>query len=174
MTNTTNNTAARAVVTLDVAKLADMHIVRRNVPGAKGLCQLVLGGVEVGMAQATHVSPSQRYWDAKLNADINGVAVDLEMGHVFSAVRISKAMEEAIKYALTEGKEGATLEAQRQGNERLALFKAPKPAPTPEAPAAEGSTEGGEGQAQSETPAPEAQDKPARKGSGKNKEADKK
>ena len=166
----TNNTA-RVQVTIEAAALKDLHLVRRNVPGTKGLMQLTLNGVVVGEAKATHVSSSQRYWDAKLSADINGTPVDLELGHVFSAVRLAGAFVGAIQHALSNGEMGATLEQARSSDARLALFKAPKPEAAPEAPATEGNTNEGEKQPEGEAPA--AEEKPSRKG-GKNKEADKK
>lgn len=112
----------KPVVTIeDVSKL---HITRRNVPGQKGLILLLIGGVAVGEAKATYVTDSQRYWDAKLDADVNGESFDLKMDHVFSATRITKSFQEAIQHKLSEGSSGRTLEdaLKEHGG-----YKAPKP-----------------------------------------------
>lgn len=156
MTNT-NNAAARVQLTLEAAALDNLHIVRRNA--GKGVCQLVLSGQVVGTAQATYATESQRHWAAHFDADVNGAEVKLDINHVFSAVRITKAFEDHLKFLVSEGKLGADLNSVKGG---LATYKLPKPVETPastdgqegQAPKAEGgeggSTEGGESQAPAE------------------------
>lgn len=147
---------------VSIEDLSKLHITRRNVPNTKGLCQLVIAGTVVGQALATHTSTSQRYWNAQLEATINGADVKLEMDHVFSAIKISNSFTDAIKFQLTDGAQGRALEEaiKEHGGYGIPKPKAPKAEAqeTPPTPPAEG-------EQQPETPAAEA--KPARKGSGK-------
>lgn len=96
-------------ISATVENVSNIHIVRRNLGNA--VCALLIGGVQVGTAKATYKTASQRTWEANLSAEINGVQFDMEQTGIFSAVRITEVFENAIKFKLTDGKEGKELPA---------------------------------------------------------------
>lgn len=105
----------KATVTVEQSAI---KLVRRNLEGHRQA--LLLNGVEVGSSEAFYKTKTQRTWSAKIDANINGKDIVLEQKGVFSAIRIARAMEQAILFILTDGKEGAEMPASTLSKEEQA------------------------------------------------------
>lgn len=106
---------SKATVTVEQSAI---KLVRRNLEGHRQA--LLLNGVEVGSSEAFYKTKTQRTWSAKIDANINGKDIVLEQKGVFSAIRIARAMEQAILFILTDGKEGAEMPASTLSKEEQA------------------------------------------------------
>ncbi|VOH55889.1 hypothetical protein MIJ3_00360 [Pseudomonas phage vB_PaeM_MIJ3] len=105
----------KATVTVEQSAI---KLVRRNLEGHRQA--LLLNGVEVGSSEAFYKTKTQRTWSAKIDANINGKDIVLEQKGVFSAIRIARAMEQAILFILTDGKEGSEMPASTLSKEEQA------------------------------------------------------
>lgn len=120
-------------------ELANLYITRRNE--GTGICSLHVGGVQVGMAQAHYVTKTQRYWEARFLADVNGQPFDLHITQVFSAINITKAFVNHIKATLTNGVDGVLLQDNK--DIKVHLKRDPKPEQAPQG-GEQGQAQGGE------------------------------
>ncbi|WPK40599.1 hypothetical protein Paride_0369 [Pseudomonas phage Paride] len=142
-----------SIPAVTVENIGTLRIVRTANKEVGSVLDLKVNGVVVGQAFPLYSTKTQRSWNASMHATVNGVEVQFAQEGVFSAIRIARAFEDAVKYAVSNGEQGQPLPAPAAQTDAPATAEAQAEAPaaqTEDAP---------------ETPAAEA--KPARKGGSK-------
>lgn len=139
-----------SIPAVTVENIGTLRIVRTANKEVGSVLDLKVNGVVVGQAFPLYSTKTQRSWNASMHATVNGVEVQFAQEGVFSAIRIARAFEDAVKHAVSNGEQGQPLPAPAAAEAQAEAQAEAPVAQTEDAP---------------ETPAAEA--KPARKGGSK-------